>query len=288
MDCLTIDSIPSPTIIKQTNNYCECGCGNIIPSNPHHKYYGFPKFIHGHNSKGILRSPDWCHNISKTKTGKKLPSMSLAKMGKHYPNLSAALKGRRRLARDEQSRREKISASCKQNGIGRWMRGRHLLPITRDKIGEASKLHWLNQEYRAAQSSYRSTEQGKANLRKGALVACAQLKSLRYYNTKPELNMERILNTLGFSFRHPYIVSDIRHCYLADFYIPISNLIIEVDGKYWHNYPNRRPIDKIRDKELEEAGYNLIRFWEDEISETVVKCKLPNINEPSQTLLSEM
>lgn len=36
------------------NILCSCGCGNFIKIKPHHKYY-FPRFISGHNSKGIKR-----------------------------------------------------------------------------------------------------------------------------------------------------------------------------------------------------------------------------------------
>ncbi|MCJ7805162.1 HNH endonuclease [Patescibacteria group bacterium] len=32
--------------------YCACGCGNPIVYKPHHKYYGFPKYLRGHHQRG--------------------------------------------------------------------------------------------------------------------------------------------------------------------------------------------------------------------------------------------
>jgi len=32
---------------------CKCGCGQKIIEQPHHRLYGIPNFIRGHNSKGV-------------------------------------------------------------------------------------------------------------------------------------------------------------------------------------------------------------------------------------------
>jgi very-short-patch-repair endonuclease len=44
-----------------------------------------------------------------------------------------------------------------------------------------------------------------------------------------------------------------------------------VDGKHWHNYPNGSEIDKIRNLELIEKGYKVLRFWENEFTEKEIK-----------------
>ena len=82
-----------------------------------------------------------------------------------------------------------------------------------------------------------------------------------FFNTSLELLMTDILTNLGFKFEHPYYVRDIEHAYSADFYIPSLNLIIETDGKRWHNYPIGKPLDLIRNEELKQAGYKVLRFW---------------------------
>ena len=47
------------------DRYCACGCGGRIKVQPHHKYYGIPKYIDGHSRKGkrnlrILRETRVC------------------------------------------------------------------------------------------------------------------------------------------------------------------------------------------------------------------------------------
>ena len=83
--------------------------------------------------------------------------------------------------------------------------------------------------------------------------------------------MIEILSTLGYKFSHPYPVWGIKHAYPADFYIHDLNLIIEVDGRYYHNYPIGTEKDAIRTQELKEAGYKVLRFWEGEFDIEKVK-----------------
>jgi len=92
-----------------------------------------------------------------------------------------------------------------------------------------------------------------------------------FCDTKPEIEMKRCLNELGISYEFQFPVWEIEHRYVADFYLPLYNLIIEVDGKGWHNYPDGKEIDRIRMKELEEKGYRVLRFWENEFDSNKVR-----------------
>lgn len=76
--------------------------------------------------------------------------------------------------------------------------------------------------------------------------------------------MKRCLNELGIKYEFQYPVEDIKHCYKADFYLPLHNIILEVDGIWSHNYPDGTELDNIRINELEDAGYRVLRFWENE------------------------
>lgn len=54
------------------DRYCGCGCGENIAFRPHHKYYGLPQFVSGHNSRvrpGIPCSKEKKKKISDTKKG---------------------------------------------------------------------------------------------------------------------------------------------------------------------------------------------------------------------------
>jgi very-short-patch-repair endonuclease len=97
-----------------------------------------------------------------------------------------------------------------------------------------------------------------------------------FFETAPERKMRSILDALGIIYKHPYPINNILHRYPADFYIPGSKLVIEVDGKFWHYYPNGTAIDKIRTKELQGAGYKVLRFWEGEFDLEIVQQALRN------------
>ncbi len=97
-------------------------------------------------------------------------------------------------------------------------------------------------------------------------------------DTKIEVKIQDYLKILGVSFFTHQYVSQIKHSYQCDIWIPIMNLIIECDGDYWHANPDRfkdedldekqrlqKERDTIRTKELIEQGFKILRLWEDEI-----------------------
>ena len=65
---------------------------------------------------------------------------------------------------------------------------------------------------------------------------------------------------------------------IADFYLPESNLIIECDGDYWHNMPNRVISDKRKDEYLLSNEYNILRLPEYKINTQFNEC-MNNIKE---------
>jgi len=78
--------------------------------------------------------------------------------------------------------------------------------------------------------------------------------------TKPEQRLYDLLEQWGVGFEaQKYIGS-----YCVDAFVP-PNIIIEVDGEYWHNHPHGKPTDAKRDLELEGKGYKVCRYWANEI-----------------------
>lgn len=55
--------------------------------------------------------------------------------------------------------------------------------------------------------------------------------------------------------------------YKADFAIPAIKLAIECDGDYWHQQPQARAHDLMRDKELANYGWQVLRFSEDQLKQ---------------------
>jgi len=93
----------------------------------------------------------------------------------------------------------------------------------------------------------------------------------RFTNTKPEIEMKAILKELGIKYKHNYPIRNILHSYCADFYVPKTNMVIEVDGKFFHNYPYGTEKDATRNKEMKEAGYFVLRFWDEEFDTEKVR-----------------
>lgn len=98
-----------------------------------------------------------------------------------------------------------------------------------------------------------------------------------------ELKMKKYLSDLEINFiQHKYI-SQIRHAYQCDFFIPkqegvSKDTILECDGCYWHGCPvcfketnkqqrKQKAKDNRRTKELKGQGFRVIRLWEHEINQ---------------------
>ncbi len=88
-------------------------------------------------------------------------------------------------------------------------------------------------------------------------------------------------NQLGAHFRRQHIIGD----YIADFACLPLRLIIELDGGY-HELPTQQVNDEERTKWLENKGFKVIRFSNEEvlgdIEGTIIKIKT-YINENKRT-----
>ena len=88
-----------------------------------------------------------------------------------------------------------------------------------------------------------------------------------FKDTKPELEFESYLQVQGIEYEHPKRIGSM----LVDFYLPFRNLVIEIDGCYWHgcreHCPNSPWSDRweSRQLKLEALGYDSIRIWEHEL-----------------------
>ncbi len=50
------------------------------------------------------------------------------------------------------------------------------------------------------------------------------------------------------------------------------NICIFADGNYWHNRPERIERDKYVNQKLKEQNYQIYRFWEYDINDSIEKC----------------
>jgi very-short-patch-repair endonuclease len=104
------------------------------------------------------------------------------------------------------------------------------------------------------------------------------------HKSKLEQKFENLLVELGIKFinQHPL------NGYLYDFYIPKHNLLIEVDGDWFHCNPDVHPEaiheiqkfvkenDERKNLIAKENNIPLLRFWEKDINDSIdlVKSKL--------------
>ncbi len=195
--------------------------------------------------------------------------------------------------------KKKISESRKtfyKNGGKTWHDGRtnvyseeSLEKMSKCKIGRI-----VTDETKKKQSEYRKTLIGEKNPRWGqkhseeskakmSKTHCQNIidgKYKKFKDTKGELQLKEYLKNLNIDYIHQYRIYDEENkkSRLFDFYLPKYNILIEVDGTYYHCKPERYPngpinivqkekieIDKQKNKLAKRLNYKLIRVWDDEI-----------------------
>lgn len=89
-------------------------------------------------------------------------------------------------------------------------------------------------------------------------------RTLRKRSTAPEQHLWRALRArrLGFKFRRQVPLCG----YVVDFVCFEAKLVVELDGSQ-HASKGVQAADRVRDARLEEAGFQVMRFWNHEIYE---------------------
>ncbi len=84
----------------------------------------------------------------------------------------------------------------------------------------------------------------------------------RHNMTEAESALWRYIRSeqLGYKFLRQHVIGD----YIVDFLCRETNLIIEIDGEY-HLEGEQQQLDLIRTQWLEERGYKVIRFTNDDV-----------------------
>jgi very-short-patch-repair endonuclease/DNA-directed RNA polymerase subunit RPC12/RpoP len=93
----------------------------------------------------------------------------------------------------------------------------------------------------------------------------------QYHLSNLEARIAEYLNNEGIAYEHNPPINTGKTIRFPDF--RIGKLLIEADGEFWHK--NRAEEDMKRQRELEEAGYTVIRFTGKQIKENfeeVVQC----------------
>ncbi|KKN13988.1 hypothetical protein LCGC14_1000650 [marine sediment metagenome] len=158
-------------------------------------------------------------------------------------------------------------------------------PETRKKISEIWKKKWANGEVTRKQRTHIRGKGINTQFKKGHKVPEKWRKAVRESRAKQifpmrdssiEIKIQGFLQQLGIEHYTHFYIKEIKHSYQCDILVPSMNLVVEVDGDWWHGNPIKFPSpnkmqmeqieeDKIRTKELIEKGFKVLRLWEFEI-----------------------
>ncbi len=90
----------------------------------------------------------------------------------------------------------------------------------------------------------------------------ARAREMRHPQTVAETTLWHVLRNrqIGFKFRRQHPIER----FIIDFYCAEAKLLIEVDGET-HCQPGQEEYDKVRTEYLEELGYKVIRFSNNDV-----------------------
>ncbi|HMB22146.1 MAG TPA: endonuclease domain-containing protein [Anaerolineales bacterium] len=93
-------------------------------------------------------------------------------------------------------------------------------------------------------------------------VILAHAREMRHSQTAAESTLWRVLRNrqAGFKFRRQHPI----YRFIIDFYCAKAKLLIEVDGES-HLEPDQKEYDQLRTEYLEELGYKVIRFTNNDV-----------------------
>jgi very-short-patch-repair endonuclease len=244
-------------VLKGVGPTCKCGCGEKP------KYLGidagYREYIRGHASRV---NNNWGHNDKALKkshdTQKKMHADGTLKIWN---------KG---LTIDDERVRDNVNKVIANPNRGKNI-SKKLKDIPKSEehkinIQKAAELRWLNPEEREKQSHRRMEYIIKNGF---------QVKS-----KLEDIFKDILFNEFGFinevHYYAQYYIREIKSLY--NFKIKGKNIMIEVDGDFWHCNPNSKfnvPVyaaqksnliqDKIKNDWCVENGFKLLRFWESDI-----------------------
>jgi very-short-patch-repair endonuclease len=249
---------------------CKCGCGEQVSWN--YTQEKFNDFKHGHyvRTTGGFYSPDGAKKSGETRK-QKFHSGELTQWNKGISFEDSYGKDRASQMKLDISENKERSVKISNGLRGKKKSMEHVRKITEDR-----RKYWANDENRIAQRDRR-------------LVQFAENRVGKVVNNKLEQTFRGILDAHDIE----YIQSFNSGRFVYDFYIPSENILIEVDGDFYHSNPLKYPNgpvydiqihnaknDKIKNEWAKANGYTLLRFWESDIQDNrlqVVKTLIENL-----------
>lgn len=185
----------------------------------------------------------------------------------HHPQ-SVETRAKIRVSKLGQLHSEETKAKIKNSMMGHMISAETSEKISRSRKGQMLNFdhrHKLVDAHRGFTGLFHSDEAKQ----KMSEIRLRHLANHRgpWKDTKPELELASRLQSASLVYETQKRIGNI----LVDFYLPQQNLVIEVDGCWWHGcldcYPSSQYLDKFteRCRKLEFLGYSSIRIWEHEL-----------------------
>tara|TARA_R110000868_G_scaffold19400_2_gene83570 strand:- start:19 stop:891 length:873 start_codon:yes stop_codon:yes gene_type:complete len=230
---------------------CKCGCGGET------KYLGikagYRDYVRGHASRV---NNNWGHNLEAIRKSHETQKVMYESGELVVWNKGLDISD----PRVKDNIDKMLSNPERGNNISKALSGVEKSEEHRRKLSESANVRWSDPKEREKQ----------------------RFRRLEYFTTKQfnvksklEEKFENILITLNIEFEPQHPING----YLYDFYVPTKNLLLEVDGDWYHFNckVHKEPLspiqentiknDKIKNKLAKKLGYNLVRFWEADINE---------------------
>lgn len=234
---------------------CKCGCGEVVGWN--YKEEKFNDFKQGHyvRTTGGFYSPEGAKKSGETRK-ERFASGEIQQWNKGVSLEESYGKERAEQIKKGISSNKDRSSKISNSLSGKKKSAEHVKKITEDR-----QKYWSNEDNKLAQRDRRMQYIIKNGL---------QVRS------KLEKTFMEILDTNGIEYYDQFYVAEIPALY--DFKIKGKNILIEVDGDFWHCKPGTKfeipkyaaqisnmETDKIKNEWAKSNGYTLLRFWESDI-----------------------
>lgn len=84
-------------------------------------------------------------------------------------------------------------------------------------------------------------------------------------NTSIEIKMKDCLQSKEITYQHQFILETRKGSFIFDFYLEDRNLLVEVDGEYWHSKDAKQVNrDKLKERLAKEMGYRFLRVSDED------------------------
>jgi len=153
--------------------------------------------------------------------------------------------------------------------------------ISRNKGNQPmlGKTHTQESKNKMSESAKILFKKGKSNVgikgEKRSLESISKQIQNSLKKNKLEQKFAQLLDENNIEYKYSYFLKNKKTCKQFDFKIKDKNILIEIDGDYWHGNPQTKShckhINQVKQNDLlknqlaKNNGYILLRFWESEI-----------------------